>query len=360
MPLHLRLWRIQGQSILTAVILHTLDNLEELRVDLLGGLDAADLGDNILGAILGHDLGELLGLLVLLDVLETESHLDGVQEELDGLTVLSELGSRSDEALLAGELSERGTANTLIGILEMRVADTLEDLVDIGLLRLLVDAMLGNDEVLGLLQSTADLGEDLLVLESVVDGALATVVAVVSSGSVAGVDSEQLALDEGGEVFDPVDALDLRDANILKGSLVNNPLEELLEGHVEASIGVLRGDNAVNSGVGVAGTQMVVFETLGSSVLGVLDVLGEGVGGTDGVLTGNDMEGRLLSGATVDTLGDDGSDKAEDVGADGAGNDVCSADLLDQILLVGLGVDGAVVGDGVLGGALGADLDDLV
>lgn len=226
----------------------------------------------------------------------------------------------------------------------MRVADALDDLVHVGQLSLLVDAVLGHEQVLGLGQGAADLGHDLLVLEGVEDGALAAVVAVVGGGGVAGVDGVQLALDKGRQVVDPVDALDGRNANIFKGSLVDDPLEELLQRHVEAGVGVLGGDDAVNGGVCIASAHVVRLETLRVGVSGVLDEAGESVGGSNCVLAGNDVQGVLVC-AAVDALCDDGGDELEDVGADGAGDDVGGADLLDQVLLVGAGVDGAVVCD---------------
>lgn len=211
----------------------------------------------------------------------------------------------------------------------MWVADTLDDLVDVGILLLLVDAVLGDNQVLGLHESTADLGEDLLVLESIVDSAASSIVAVVGGGGVAGVDGEELALDERLEVVDPVDAVDLGNANILERSTVNNPLEELLERHVKTGVGVLSGNNSVDGRVGVASAEVVVLDARGVSVARVLDVFGESVGGTDGVLTGDDVEWRQVLGSSIDTLGDDGSDELENVGTNGAGDDVGLADLFN-------------------------------
>lgn len=335
---------IRKQLLLLAVSLDTLDNVNQLRINLLSGLNAADLGNNILGCVLRHDGAQLLGLVVALDVLEAERHLDGVEEVLDGHVVLGSLGSRADEALLAGQLAQGSAADALDGVFQVRVADALDDLVHVGQLGLLVDVVLGDEQVLGLGQGAADLGHDLLVLEGVEDGALAAVVAVVGGGGVAGVDGVQLALDEGRQVVDPVDALNRRNADVLKGSLVDNPLEELLQRHVEAGVGVLGGHDAVNGGVGIASAQVVRLETLRVGVSGVLDEAGEGVGGSNGVLASNDVQGVLVC-AAVDALCDDGGDELEDVGADGAGDDVGGADLLDQVLLVGAGVDGAVVCD---------------
>lgn len=356
---HHTLLRASTTESLLAVSLDLLDDLNQGRVDLLAGLNTADLANNVLGSVLGHDGSQLLGLVVTLDVLETESHLDGVEQVLDGLVLLSKLGSGADEALLAGQLAERSATDTLVGILQVGVANALDDLVDVGGLRLLINAVLGDDEVLGLVQSAADLGHNVLVLQSIVDGALLTVVAVVCGSGVASVDSEELALDEGGEVVDPVDALDGRNANVLEGGLVNDPLEELLQGHIETGVGVLSRHDSVDGRVGVAGAGVVRIKTAGLGVLGALDELGESVGGTNGVLASNDVErSRVLS--AVNTLGDDGSDEPEHAGTNGAGDDISGGNLLDEVLLVGLGVDSAVVCDGVLCGALGADLDHLV
>jgi hypothetical protein len=275
--------------VLSTVGLDTLHNVDKLGEDLLVILDAANLLDNIFRSILGHDLGKLLGLVVVGDLLETEGHLDGIEEVLDALTVLGELGGGTDETLLAGELAQGSTADSLNGILEMGVADSLNDLLDISGLGLLVDLMLGDDQILGLHEGTAHLGHDLLVLESIVDSTLSSVVAVVGSGGVASVDGEELALDEGSKVVDPVDALDVGDANVLEGSAVNDPLEELLKCNVEAGVGVLGGDDSVDGRVGVASSQVVVLETRGLSVARILDVLSKSICGADGVLAGDDM-----------------------------------------------------------------------
>lgn len=347
------------QSLL-AVVLDALDDLDDLGVNLIRGLQATDLGDDVLGTIVRHDGGQLLGLVVVLDVLEAKGHLDGVEQELDVAAVLGNLGSGADEALLAGQLAEGGAADTLIGVLEVRVADALDNLVDVGGLLVLGDAVLLDNEALGLGEGAADLGHDVLVLQGVVDGSLSAVVAVVGGGGVARVYGEELALDKGGEVVNPGDALDAGDAVLGKGLLLDDPFKELFQGDVEAGVGVLGRDDAVNGRVGVAGAEVVVVEAFLGGVGGILDELGEGVGGANGVFAGNDGQGLEVVGALVDAAGNDGGDELEDAGADGAGDDVGLANLVDEVLLVGLGVDGAVICNGGLGSAVGADLDDLV
>lgn len=251
---------------LSAVCLDALDNVHELRVNLVRGLQAANLGEDILGRAVGHDGGELLGLVVVLDILETESHLNSVEQELDVAALLGNLGSRGDEALLAGQLAHGRAANTLNSILEMGVANALDNLVDIGSLLVLVDAVLLDNQVLGLVESTTDLGHDVLVLQGIVNGGLSAVVAVVGSSGVASVDGEELALDKGLKVLNPCDALDIGDAVLLERSLFYDPFEELFQGHVQTGVGVLGRDNAVNGRVGIAGALVVGLKTVGRSI----------------------------------------------------------------------------------------------
>jgi len=108
------------------------------------------------------------------------------------------------------------------------------------------------------------------------------------------------------------------------------------------------------------GTLAVGLETVLGSVLRVLDEGGKCVGGTDGVLAGDDGNGLRSFRPLVDALGDHGGDELENVGTHGAGDSVGSGDLLDEIGLVSLGVDGAVICDDAFCGTLGSDLNDLV
>jgi len=105
---------------------------------------------------------------------------------------------------------------------------------------------------------------------------------------------------------------------------------------------------------------VVVIETVARRVVFVLDVVGEGVCGANGVFTGDDGDGGGVVVAGVDALGNDGGDELENVGADGASDEVAGGDLLDHVGFVGLGVDGSVIRNGGFGVALGADLDDFV
>ena len=201
----------------------------------------------------------------------------------------------------------------------MGIGDALDDFVDVVFLFLGGDAVLVDDEMGSLGEGFVDNVADLLVIEGVVDHLLAALVAVVGGCCVARVDGEEFALDVGDEIVDPLDAFDVGVFLVgLPGGLVDDPFEEGFDLDVEAGIGVLEGDDAVDGGVGETGTLVVVGKTLGFGVLGVFDVACEGVGCTNGILAGDDGEGSV--GCTgVDAFGDDWSDEFEDVRANGAG-----------------------------------------
>lgn len=301
-------------------------------MDLLRGLDATNLGNNILGTILGHQLRKLLALIVALDILKTECHLGGAKQRGAVLTLLSKFNGRTDEAFLAAELTERRTANTLDSVLQMGVANAADDLGGIFALRILVDAVLADDQVASFLEGLANLGHDGLVLKSIVNGALAAVVSVVGGSSVTSVDSVQLALDEGSELINPVDTINAGD--LLEGSALNNPLVKLLERHIQAGVGILCRDNAVNGRVGEASALVVILQAVGSSIARLLDVLSKGVGRANGVFAGNDRDGGQVVGSLVDTLGDDRGDEFQDIRTDRTRDNISSGNLLDQVGLV--------------------------
>lgn len=120
------------------------------------------------------------------------------------------------------------------------------------------------------------------------------------------------------------------------------------------------GDDAIDGGVGVTSELVVFSETLGSSVLRVLDEGGKSVGGTDSILAGDDVKRSKIGRSLVDTLCNNRSDELENIGADGASDDVSLSNLVYKLCLVRLGVDGTVICDCVFRCAFDANLDDAV
>ena len=190
--------------------------------------------------------------------------------------------------------------------------------------------------------------------------------AVVGCGGVAGVDGVEFPLDVGVEVGDPVDGVDFGGPVGGEGGFVYHPFVEAFDFHVEACVGVLEGNDAVDGGVGEAGPVGDGLEAFGGSVCGAFDEFGELVCGADHVFTGDYCEGGFV-GAGVYGFGDDGGDEFQDFGTDGAGDlggivsimglagicwtwssdNVSLGDLFDGIFFMCFGVDGTVIRDGV-------------
>lgn len=315
------------------------------------------LVSGIHGRVLFENFGQLNTLIISLNVLEAESHFDGAQQGIELLAPFRQLGSRSYETFLARQLANGSTTHTLDLVLKVRVGDTTNDGVDVLLLLLFRNAVLVDDESSRFREDVVDDATDLLVGQRVGNRLLTALVAVVGSGCVTRVDGIELAFDVRLKVIDPVNGGNIGVANRAKGALLDNPFVELLDTDIETIVGRLVGDDTVNGGVGKLGTLAESLDTRVISVL--LDVAVQSVGGTNSVLTSNHGHGLGLS-TSINTLGDDGGDELEHVGANGTGDDVCSRDLLDDITLVGLGVDGTVVGDGLGVLTLLTNLRDLV
>ena len=184
----------------------------------------------------------------------------------------------------------------------------------------------------------------------------AAVVAVVGCSSVTGVDSKQLALDVGLEVFDEVNTLDGGRVSVER-LLLDTPLVELLDEDVHARALRLHRHNTVNSRVG----ETSLGSDVGLGLVGelALDEATESVSGTNGVLASDDSKWVALL-ASLNALRDGFGDELEDVGADGTSDNVSGGDLVDDFVHAVLGVQGTVVVDGELLLAVIANLGDFV
>lgn len=258
-------------------------------------LKTGDLARRLLSRLLLEDLGELSRLFVVGHVLELEGLLSSTKQSIDLETLLGQLGSGTDEALLATKLAKRSTTDALNLVLERGVGDTRDDGLDVFVLVLLGNAMLLDDKSSGLLDGVPDDVVQLLVSKNLVDVLNLVLVAVVGGSGVRGIDGEKLALNVGLKVVNIVDTLDFRlVATVLEGLLLDAPLKELLDLDVHAGICVLVGHNTVNSRIGVSGTLLDVVES--GCIELVLDVGFDetlpGSCGVDHVLASNDSKRR--------------------------------------------------------------------
>ena len=200
----------------------------------------------------------------------------------------------------------------------MGVGDALDDLGDVVFLFGNGDAVLVHDQMTGFRQGGVNDLFNLVVLEGVVDHFFATRVTVVRGCGVACVHRVQFSLDVRGQIVDPVYPLDVWVREAGEGGFFDDPFEKGFDLDVEAGIGGLVGDDAVNGAVGETHAGGEVREAGGLGVFFFADEVCQGGSGADGVFAGDYGEGGV-DGTDVDSFGDDGGDEAEDVGADGAG-----------------------------------------
>ena len=359
-PHQSRMYSLKNLSVarpLVALALHLLHNLQHGLVQRVTGLEPVHLGHNLGRAVGLQDRCQLNRLVITLDILEQERLLDSGEQAIHLVASLGQLRGGPDQAFLARQFPQRRAADALDAIFQGRIAEAAHDLVDVVVLLFGGDAVLLHDENGRLTQDVAHDIVDLLVYHGVVDQLLAALLAVVGGGGVARVDGEELALDEGLEVVDEMDALDVRVADAVEGGLLDAPFVELFDFDVEARVGVLVGHDAVDGAVGEA--RFGVNVVLGSVAEFVEDEAFQRVGSVDGVLARDDGD-RVVQFAVLNAPGDDGTDELENVWANGAGDEVSGGDLLDHFLLLVLGVDGPVIVDGEDALAVLANLDDLV
>ncbi len=102
-------------------------------------------------------------------------------------------------------------------------------------------------------------------------------------------------------------------------AFLDNPFEERFNLDIEACVGVLTGDDAVDSRVSKSSAVVDGGESGFGGILGVFYEAGKSAGGANGVFAGDD--GKGCGGSTaVNPLGNDGSDEFQDVRSNSAGN----------------------------------------
>ncbi|KAG9679873.1 hypothetical protein KCU99_g82, partial [Aureobasidium melanogenum] len=168
---------------------------------------------------------------------------------------------------------------------------------------LLGNLMLVDDQVSSLLESVSYDLVQLFVLQDIVDAFLAVVVAVVGSSGVASVDGEELTLNEGSEVLNEVNTLNLWWLRGKERLALNTPLVELLDLDVQTSILVLHGNNTVNGAVGKASLVLNAITATGESFLRFSIPLA--MTGAMNLRIGNLLDDLLLIGLAVDGAGVD-------------------------------------------------------
>ena len=114
-----------------------------------------------------------------------------------------------NQSLLTTQLAEWLSGNSVNLVHESWVGETSNDFVDIFLLLLWADSMLGDDQMGSLLEDGADFVMDGLVFDGFVDPLLASQMCEIGGSGMASVDGKELTLNVRLEVFNVVDGRDL-------------------------------------------------------------------------------------------------------------------------------------------------------
>ncbi len=304
-------------------------------------LEAGELlGDRDVARLPGEEGLQALGLVVVGRV-EAQRGTHGAQQRVRADPALGELGGGTDETLVAAQLPQRGAPHAVHRVRELRVGEATQDLPDVRLLLLGREAVLRDEERLGLGEDRLDLGPDLGVGHRVRDLVLARCPPEVGCRGVARVDGEELPLDVRTERVDPRHPRDCRDG-VAERAALDGPLEVGLDADVEAASGRLCRDNAVHRRVGEDRLRVhgILAETLSAGRgphLGLEDVCG-----VDRVLARHDSERGTAYRPRGEASGDHRGHELEDVRAHGGRHDVGSRDALDELGLLRRGVDRVV------------------
>lgn len=99
-------------------------------------------------------------------------------------------------------------------------------------------------------QDTAELVDDVLLGECVVDGAFLPIIAVIGSRYAVCAGGVDLACVEGEHVVDLLNSIDRRDADVFEWRAVDDPFEEFPDVYIEAGVGTLVRHDPVGERVG--------------------------------------------------------------------------------------------------------------
>ena len=288
-------------------------------------------------------------------VVEAQRGGDRAEQRLGDDPALGQLRRGTDEAFVPAELPQRRPPHPVHGVRKVRVGEPAEDLLHVGFLLLAVEAVLGHQQFLGLVEDGPHIGGDVLVRHGLGNLGQPGLEPEVRGRGVPGVHGEELPLDVGRQVIHEGRPRNDRLLARERGA-VDDPLVERLHRDVQALPGLLVGHDPVHRRVGEHGG--VVQGAGGRIPLGG-DFGLQDVGRVDRVLARHHLQRRQPRRPGRDPLGDHGRHELEDVRAHGGGDDVRRRDFRDDVGFLGAGVQRAEVVHGPHGGAV-PHLVDLV
>ncbi len=250
--------------------------------------------------------------------------------------VLQGAEQRLHQPIPRRQLAQRLTADPVNLVHQIGVGEAGQDLLDVGGVQARVETVALHQHGAALLHGAAYLAADQRILDRLADGAIAPQLAEVGGDDVAGVEGEQLALDEGHQVVGGLHARHLRQLPLELG-LVDDPLAEALHRHFQRIIVGRRGgrNDAVHRRVdetdaGVEGGMIRDRQVLEYLLLEV-------AGAAHHVLAGDDVERCQVAGieAGLQPLGQGAGNLVQNVGADRGGDQIGGDDAGDHLVAGG-------------------------
>ncbi|MNH01999.1 hypothetical protein D3C79_612250 [compost metagenome] len=249
-----------------------------------------------------------------------------------GQAVLQGAEQRLHQSVPRRQLAQWLTADPVDFIHQIGVGEAGQDLLDVGGMQARVEAVAFHQHGPALLHGAAHLAADQRILDRLAHRAIAPQLAEVGGDDVAGVEGEQLALDEGHQVVGGLHARHLGQLALELG-LVDDPLAEALHRHLQRIIvGRGRGNDAIHRRVDEADAVVEGGMIRDRQVLEYL--LLEVAGAAYHVLAGDDVEGGQVAGIEtgLQPLGQGAGNLVQDVGPDRSGDQIGGDDAGDHLV----------------------------
>ncbi len=276
-----------------------------------------------------------LDRLRIIGIAIVERRGDPLLQLLVGQAVLQGAEQRLHQSIPRRQLAQWLTADPVNLVHQIGVGEAGQDLLDIGGVQARVEAVAFYQHGTALLHGAAHLAADHRILDRLAHCAVAPQLAKVGGDDMAGVEGEQLALDEGHQVVGGLHARHLWQFPLELG-LVDDPLAEALDRHFQRVIvGSRRRHDAIHRRVDEADAGFERGMIRDRQVLEYL--LLEVTGAAHHVFAGDDVERCQVAGieAGLQPLGKGAGNFVQNVGADRGGDQIGGDDTGDHLVTGG-------------------------
>ena len=275
-------------------------------------------------------------------VIEMQGGTDGKKDFVIGKSIALGRHHRKDKPVVRSQLPERFTSDPVDVVAQVRIGETLDNPLDIGVMDLMVETEFLDQAFSALAHDGADKGTDLRVGNAVSDCLETLHLSDISGRRMACIEGKEFPFDIGLEVIDRGHAFDRRNLPD-EGRPLYIPFIILFHRNVERNFAADRRDDPVDGGIRPTDVGLSPLpDILGKEVKGQGLELG---GRPEAVLTGNDIERFFYPGgfARGETLGNRRGDEFQDTEPDSRRNQVGIHDFCDGV--VAPGIDGLDVFD---------------